>query len=121
MNCFLLKEVLTNVSKGDIKEAISLVEWLFEQKDIEEKKENKHLGQGSPYNVLWRADLRFYLSQGLAVAGLKVVADMKEAISQKNDIKKVRQEVIELQMLVCRLIKVYQRLSCLETRLDQPT
>ena len=89
--------------------------------EVESNKKGKTLDRGSPYNVLWRADLRFYLSQGLATAGFKIIVDIKEAMSRKNDRKRVKAELIELQTLICKIIKAYQRLGCLEVKLDQST
>ena len=91
----MLKEIITNIKTGEIKEAVALVEWMLEIEEIERKKKNKPVGRGSPYNVVWRADLRFYLSQGLAIAGFKTITEIKdpisfEAMSRKNDLKKVR-------------------------------
>ena len=85
-----------NLSKGKIKETVALAERILDNQGVEGNSEHVNLGKKSPYFVLWRADLRFYLTQGLAVAGLKMIAKIKEIVCKKNDLKSARSEVIEL-------------------------
>ena len=91
MDCFLLKDVVTNISNEKLEKAISLVELFLQTKEQEDLKMAKH----GPFQKLWDADMKHYLSQGLAVTGLKLAADFKEALSM-NDKKNMKAEILKL-------------------------